>query len=160
MSVIEIAVKGQEATSYELLITVANAASTVSAIIATQLLTPTKSVACVDDDTTTCGSSVVNTDSVDTYYASDGPFRFTYYTLLLTGIAITAAIIFVPFLPKSIDECHEWKDRYASTGTRTYIGMLSLFITVIVVAYGVMGAILLLDPQTSCLEFIGGSGCQ
>jgi hypothetical protein len=40
MAVIELAKPGQEATTYELIITVANSASLLNGILSTQLLTP------------------------------------------------------------------------------------------------------------------------
>ena len=48
MSVIELSKPGQEATTYELLITVANAALTFSGIVATQLLFPLKATDCTE----------------------------------------------------------------------------------------------------------------
>jgi hypothetical protein len=72
MAVIEISKTGQEATTYELLITVSNAAITVNRIIATQLLAPLKSIACqplnlADDDAnpvfSSCSSGQVDISS-------------------------------------------------------------------------------------------------
>ena len=46
MAVIELSKPGLEATTYELIITSSNAASTVAGIIGTQLLSPLKSSGC------------------------------------------------------------------------------------------------------------------
>ena len=46
MAVIELAKPGQEAITYELIVSVANAALTVTVVLATQLLSPFDSVTC------------------------------------------------------------------------------------------------------------------
>ena len=53
MAVIELAKPGQEAITYELIVSVANAGLTVTVVLATQLLTPFNAVTCSypnDDD--------------------------------------------------------------------------------------------------------------
>jgi hypothetical protein len=94
MAVIELAKKGQEATTYELLVTVGNSALLVNGIVSTQLLTPFHAVACSTgdddgddgDDDYVCGSHVVDTDSRSTFESSHGPWRFTKYNLVLNSI--------------------------------------------------------------------------
>ena len=66
MAVIELARPGQEATTYELIVTVGNAASVVNGIISTQLLTPMHSVGC-DDDSGQCSSDTVVVTSKSSY---------------------------------------------------------------------------------------------
>ena len=132
MAVIELAKPGQEATTYELIVTVGNAAATVNGIISTQLLTPMNSVGC-DDDYGNCPSNTVVVTSKSSFDSSDGPSRFTNYTLLLTGVSIGATLLFTPFLPSSKDECHEWKligEEMGSSTTRGYITLAMAVITV------------------------------
>ena len=37
---------------------------------------------------------------------------------------------------------------------------LTLVVAVVIVVYGIVGSVLLLDKRTSCLKFIGGPGCK
>ncbi len=132
MAVIELARPGQEATTYELIVTVGNAALTANGVISTQLLTPMKSVGC-DDDYGNCPSDTVVVTSPSSFDSSDGPNRFTQYTLLLTGISIGACLIFTRFLPSSKDECHEWKMLGERMGTSKKRGIMALLLAIITV---------------------------
>jgi hypothetical protein len=130
MAVIELARPGQEATTYELIVTVGNAALTANGVISTQLLTPMNAVGCSDP---TCPSDTVNINDESTFNDSHGPRRFTNYTLLLTGISIAAALIFTRFLPASKDECQEWKKAGERQGTSKRRGIFALFLAVVTV---------------------------
>ena len=57
-----------------------NAASTVSAILATQLLWSVQANGCEED----CGSDEVDISSEEAFDASDGPARFSHYEILLS----------------------------------------------------------------------------
>jgi len=82
MAVIELAKPGQEATTYELLISIANASSNLASIVSTQLLFAFSGNGCTDDD---CDDSdEVDLTSVASYEASNGPYRYTLYTLCLS----------------------------------------------------------------------------
>lgn len=157
MAVIELSKPGQEATTYELLITVNNAASTVSSIIATQLLAPLKA--------TDCSEYPCSGDEVDIYNGSEGfeatsgPQRYTNYCLCLISISIACCFVFVPFLPKDKGECHEWREAGIKSGLSRKIGYFSCLLSAFMVLYGFVTGILLLDSNTSCLAAVGGSGC-
>eukprot|EP00981_Chlorochromonas_danica_P010949 scaffold3553_cov180-Ochromonas_danica.AAC.16 len=156
MAVIELAMPGLEATTYELIITVGNAAQTVSGIIGTQLLTPLNAVTCSGtEDTSTC----VDASSRSAYFDSDGPDRFMHYTLVLMGIGIGCCFVFVPFLPASKEECKEWKEKGERAGGNTMRAICALILAACVVGYGVACASLLLNTKTSCEPAVGGSGC-
>jgi len=103
MAVIELAQPGQEAITYELIVSVANAALTVTVVIATQLLMPFDSVTCRSggDDDGTCATNQVNVYSIDAYNDSDGPARFTRYSLVCLGISFVSLVVFTPFLPRT-----------------------------------------------------------
>lgn len=132
MAVIEVAMPGLEATSYELLVTVGNACNTVNGIISTQLLTPLKSAGC-EDDTGNCASDTVNVNDKSSYQASHGPSRFTNYTLVLTSISLTACFIFTRFLPASKEECHLWRLEGERTGESKSRGRISLILAFIII---------------------------
>jgi hypothetical protein len=136
MAVIELALPGQEATTLEFILTAANAAMTVNGIISTQLLTPMDAVGC-DDDSGNCPSNTVVVTDQTSYNNSDGPNRFTNYTLVLVAIAIAGALIFTPFLPASKEECYEWKKKGEEVGTSKTRGYINLVIAFI--AIGVRG---------------------
>ena len=57
--------------------------------------------------------------------------------------------------------CHEWNALGDVVAYRYKIirGVFGSFLAVVVVLYGLMASILLLDSKTSCLEIVGGSGC-
>ena len=158
MSVIELSKPGLEATTYELVITVGNAASTLSSIIATQLLTPLNVVGC-EETANSCSSHEVSINSPQDFDRTNGPIRYTRYCLILIFISITCCCIFVQFLPKSKQQCHEWKELGERIGVSKKIGYFSLVISIITVLYGFIVAILLLNPSTSCLAIVGGRGC-
>lgn len=135
MAVIELALPGQEATTYELIVTTGNAALTLNGVIGTQLLTPMKATSCEDDDSSCATSSdSVDVTTTETYTDSDGPYRFTCYTLVLVSISIVASFIFTRFLPASKEECQEWKEKGEALGTSRTRGRLAIFLSLIVIA--------------------------
>ena len=105
MAVIELAKPGQEATTFELIISVGNAALLLNGIIATQFLTPLKCTACTDDDQSNCPSDSVNVSS------PNGRYKYTKYTLTLMSISVVACCVFTRFLPRSVEDCHLLKER-------------------------------------------------
>lgn len=133
MAVIELALPGQEATTYELIITVGNAALTLNGVISTQLLTPTNARSCEDD---TCSSDTVDVTSVDSYNHSNGPERFTTYTIVLTIVSLSACAIFVQFLPSSKQECQTWKEEGERLGTSEMRGKVAIVMSSIIVLVG------------------------
>ena len=157
MSVIELSKPGQEATTYELLITVCNASLQFSGIVATQMLTPLNAVACED---TPCPSNEVDiSNGGEGFDNSNGPSRYTNYCLILLGITFFSTLVFTRLLPDSKAQCHEWRDAGIKAGLSKRIGYVSLFLSVFMVLYGFIAGILLLDTSTSCLAIVGGSGC-
>lgn len=135
MAVIELAKPGQEATTYELIVTVGNAALTLNGIIATQLLTPLNAVGCLDDDG--CPSDTVNLNDEQSYRDSAGPKRFTNYAIVLFCISVTACFIFTQYLPRSKIECYEWKMKGEELGTSRKRGYLTLFLATVTIAVSI-----------------------
>ena len=168
MAVIELAKKGQESTTYELIISTANSASNISFVIATQILSLVNANTC-DNDDGTCPDQEVNLSSKAAYQTTDGPNKFTDYTFMIFAINIIGMIIFTPFLPKQKKECEEWRDQGNSFVnspnpiiaffTPERVGWTSTIIAVITISYQILSAIMLLNPNTSCLQAFGGSGC-
>lgn len=161
LSVIELAKPGQEATTYELIITVGNSASTLSGVFATQMLTPLRCAACENDPSTMyeCPYNSVDTYNAYTYEHTDGPSRYTSYQLTLLFISITCCLIFTPFLPMNKAQCHEWRRQGIAEGTNELRGYLCLLAAAAIMIYGFVVAVLLLDSSTSCLPAVGGTGC-
>lgn len=179
MAVIELAKKGQEATTYELIISTANSAGTISTIIATQLLAPLHANTC-SLPSGTCPNDEVNTSSYDAYKTTGGPNKFMAYTLLIFAINITGILTFTRFLPRQKSQCEEWKnqnydaaahlnagwcalcsrvnDIYVSNRAR--VGYTSSLIATAIIVYEVVTAVALLNPSWSCLTAFGGGGCQ
>ena len=156
--------KPTEATTYELVITTANTASSVSTILATQLLTPLRSAACtnadLDDDTyyyssiLGCSSNTVDITSVKTYFKSDGPNKFTTYCLVLTMMSIFFCFVFTPFLPSSKDECQIWKAKGEAQGDSSRRGLLALVLAVSVVLVSLLsvGLHLSMGRSSECVH--------
>lgn len=133
IAIIELAKTGLEATTFELLVTVGNSALLVNGVISTQMLTPLNAVSCDGDGG--CGSHTVSTTSQQSFNDSDGPWRYTQYTLILNSISVAACFIFTPFLPKSKEQCHEWKligDQKGNSTTRARIGLVMCVVTILV----------------------------
>lgn len=80
MAVIELSQPGLEATTYELMTSLGNAAMTVSGILATQLLWSVNANGCEED----CSENEVDISSRESFDNSNGPSRFSYYELLLS----------------------------------------------------------------------------
>jgi hypothetical protein len=108
---------------------VGNAAQTVNGIISTQLLTPMKAVGCDSDDD--CPSDTVDVNNKYSFDHSNGPSRFTNYSYVLIGVAIGATLLVTPFLPKSKEECHDWKKIGDKRGNSQSRGLFTLFLAVI-----------------------------
>ena len=159
MAVIELAKKGLEATTYELLISVGNSALTVGSLLSTQMLMGTKATGCQNEDPDTCGSNTVALASVQSYEDSDGPSRFANYTFLIIGIQILGTLVFTPFLPRSKEECHEWRELGIKAGSSATRGKVVIAGATFIITYGITAAILLLNDSTSCEQAVGGTGC-
>jgi hypothetical protein len=164
MAVIELARPGQEAITYELIISVANSASQLSTIIATQLLHPMGATTCssnyVDDDS--CLSQQINLHDQETYEDTNGPRKFTNYQLVVLSVNIVSMLIFTEFLPRQKDECQRWKElgengKFPLSPSR--VGFVSALIAIVILAYQMISTVILLNPDTSCLPAFGGSGC-
>ena len=79
---------------------------------------------------------------------------------IIVAIAIPANLYFTQFLPKHKRECLEWKLEGEKEGKSLKRGVISIIICVCLVIYGVGACFLLLVPDTSCLEIVGGEGCR
>ena len=123
----------------------------VSGILSTQLLDAVNANGCDNDDPDTCSSDTVALDSSSSYVDSAGPRRFSNYTFLITGIQILGAILFIPFLPNSKDECKEWKRKGEEMGGSDTRAWICLIGALIIITYGIIATSLLLDPSTSCM---------
>jgi amino acid transporter len=126
----------------------------VSYIFATQLMTPLDAAGCTSSP---CPPNTVDLNNFD---ASDGPRRFSLYTLVITSIAVSGALLFTRFLPRQREQCHEWKKEGEEQTGSNLRGAAVVVVTTLVVAYGVLGSVLLLIPSTSCYAWIGGEGCR
>jgi hypothetical protein len=160
LSVIELAQPGLEATTYELIVTVGNACLTVSNIIGTQILVPANAIGCQLLDYSKCAADSVSITSISGFIATDGPSRYTNYTWIIFAVNIVNASIWVWFLPRSIAHCAEWKAEGIAKGNSQIRGYIASGMCLVMVAYGLICAVLLLDPKTSCLKIVGGNGCQ
>jgi len=116
MAVIELAEPGLEATSYELIISVANCSTIINNFLATQLLTIMNIETCIDRSHMHCQRNprAVNLASVETFFGSNGPNQFMIYSVVMFAINIVSCAMFTRFLPKSREQCRVWK--YASQG--------------------------------------------
>lgn len=88
--------------------------------------------------------------------------RSTSYLLVTTIVSLAATACFTCFLPTQRAMCQQWKalGETASARQRDVRAALTLVVAVVIVAYGIVGSVLLLDKRTSCLKFIGGPGCK
>ena len=159
MAVIELAKFGQEAVTYELIVSAANAAAIVSYIVSTQMLPLEKANLCENSgtDDVTCTDDQVPTKN---FLDHSGPSRFSKYTLIILGVNIGATLIFTQFLPRQKWECAKWKEEGEKAGSPAWVGVAGIVIAVAIIFYGIATIFLLLDPRTSCLPAVGGMGCD
>jgi hypothetical protein len=160
LSVIELARPGLEATTYELIVTVGNACITVASIVGTQLMIPTKIIGCQDLNADNCSADSVAITGKDNFFKTDGPDRYTNYTILVFVISAVNSCIWVWFLPRSIAHCAQWQLEGEKSGNSTTRGYIAAGMCGVVMTYGFLTAFLLLDENTSCLKIVGGSGCS
>jgi hypothetical protein len=131
LAVMELSKPGLESTTYELIITVGNACQLANGVISTQLLYPMRAVGCTDNVAHCDLSTSVVVTSKDSFEASDGPNRFRNYALLLFGITLAACLVFTPFLPRSKDECKQWKELGHKAGCSETRGKVALALCVV-----------------------------
>lgn len=136
-------------------------------ILSTQLLSPLKAVTCtqstVDDATAgACTADQVNVFSQQTFQDTDGPRKFTIYSVVILSISLCALAFFTRFLPRQKFECAEWK-ALGDTGkfwlSPNSVGRTSAAIASTIVLYQIFSSTALLNPSTACLTMFGGSGC-
>ena len=130
VAVIEVAKAGQEASTYEFLSTVLNNGWSFCLFLCSQLLIPLKTGGCTDD-LADCNANTVDISSVEKYEASDGPWKFTQYALVINAISIFGVLVFTSYLPANVEECHEWKKAGEKAGNSVTRGYVSLAILVI-----------------------------
>jgi hypothetical protein len=126
--------QGQEASTYELIISINNTCLTISTVLATQLLTPFHCIGCTDSGTCDSRSSV-DISSAAAYESSHGPYRFTVYCVSLCFISIAGCLLFTPFLPSGKAECAVLRDlsEASSDDKRMTRGLITCVIAVSVV---------------------------
>lgn len=156
--VIEIAKPGQEATTFELLMTLANASQGLSLLASVSMLYITNSNVCTSSDAT-CDADNVDLRSEAAYETSSGPSRFSQYTILLGLLSVATVSLAVQFFPGSREECNQWSAAGKIFKHRRFVGRLTLTICILTLTYVVVASVLLLDSNTSCLRQLGGSGC-
>ena len=79
--------------------------------------------------------------------------------VVAVGIALVANFVFTQFLPRQKDHCAEWKRRGEELGNSKLRAYLCIGAVFVIVSYGIMASVLLLDTNTSCLKLFGGAGC-
>jgi len=158
MAVIELALPGQEAVTYELVISTGNAAGTVSGIISTQLLTPFNAIGCSVPPCPSNTVAIYPSPDDQAYFDSKGPQRFAEYTYTVLTINIVACLIFTRFLPVQKYMCAEWKKQGEESGFNRPSGYASLVIAIVIIFYGILATFMIMDPNTSCLRAFGGTG--
>ena len=128
---------------------------TVSSILSTQLLTPLHAATC---QAPSCPPDTIDMNNFD---ASGGPKKSTVYLLVITGISLFCTCLFTSFLPTQKAMCAAWKKKgeEAGEGHRDRRAVVTLGVAMLIVMYGIVGSVLLLDPKLSCSKFIGGPGC-
>jgi hypothetical protein len=120
MAVIELAKKGLESTAFELIVSVANAGTIINNYLATELLAALQITTC--DERNDTGNDAqesfqcrraggVNIATKAAFLATDGPWLFTKYSLVMFAINILGIWVFTRFLPKDKEQCKNWKQK-------------------------------------------------
>lgn len=154
--VVEIAIKGLEATTFEVTSTLQLAAFSITSLLGTQLLGLFKAESCNGNDYSDC----INVTDVSGYLTSNGPYLYTRYSIILILIGAFALVAFTPFLPSSVAECHARKEWGNNIGWKRARVGATLTLVGCMVIYALVTGALLLNSSTACLKFVGGSGCD
>jgi hypothetical protein len=122
--------------------------------------------------------------SMKAYRQTNGPSKFTAYSLFIFGINVFGILVFTRFLPRQKDQCREWRDQVYDEAAhaepirsiadltkiatrinawyvrdRVRVGHTSLGIATAIISYEIISAVALLNPNWSCLAAFGGGGC-
>jgi hypothetical protein len=82
-----------------------------------------------------------------------------YYLLSLVGIALVAKVVLTQFLPRQKEHCAEWKRKGELQGKSVRRAYFFMGAVVVIVSYGILASVLLLDANTACMPLFGGAGC-
>jgi hypothetical protein len=74
-------------------------------------------------------------------------------------VNICAAFAFGFFLPTGIRQCKDLQTQ-RQVGNNVIRGYAMIAFATIMLTYTLTVAVLLLNPSTSCLAFVGGGGCS
>jgi preprotein translocase subunit SecG len=135
-----------------------------------------------DDDPASCPSDTVDVMGGGNFVSTDGPRRFSVYTVFIIAVNLVATLLFVQFLPPQKEQCHAWRKKVCQVaflrimlihikmdscyvqgeiaGRGQYVGYAAVTIAAVIVLYGIIISILLMDNSTACLGAVGGTGCN
>jgi len=121
LAITELAPKGQETITYEVVLSVANSAITINNLLATQLLPLLGIDTCVRSVKTHCRDrpGSVNLGSTQSFDETGGPRNFSNYTWTIFAVNMAAMLVFTPFLPGNKQQCHEWSKKHSNSSTAT-----------------------------------------
>jgi hypothetical protein len=133
----------------------------LAGIIGTQMLLPFDANSCTAAGDTGCVDLSGETASAATsaYNASDGPSRWTHYSIAVVVVNLIGLLGFTHFLPASKEECHALGKEQRGIYNEKRRAVITAVIIVLLVIYSIVASTLLMIPATSCLQFVGGNGC-
>ena len=111
MAIIELAPAGQETVTYEVILTTANSAIIIANLLATQLLAIMGIDTCVRSLHNSCSGnpSAVNLHGKLAFKATQGPQKFTNYSVVIFCINMAGMMLFTRFLPSGKQQCRGWR---------------------------------------------------
>jgi hypothetical protein len=156
--VIEIAVKGLEATTFEMLGVLIYSAQFANTIISEQVMNPLGANLCESDTQTKCVTPTYG--DIPAFVDSSGPKTWAIFSVVIICIQLGITTISISFLPGSIEECKKLKSwsNSLTAGNKRRVAA-TMFAVIVLVSYAVVSSALLMDSSTSCLKFVGGDGC-
>jgi len=139
MAAVEMAPKGFEATTYELLASTSNGYVLVNNVVGTALMAPFQLAE------TTADNETPETD-----------MNMQNYTLIISAMNIGGMLAAIWFFPTGRAMCHEWKEK---GGHRLRVAVASFTLVAFTTIYSIVASILGVIPATACLQIVGGDGC-
>ncbi|CAE7732688.1 unnamed protein product [Symbiodinium pilosum] len=142
LMIIELSEPGLEGLCYGLIGTLMNASQPVSTALSNQLF----------------GLFRPSLSELQNYIADTLSFRATVaWSYVLTYVASLLGMCALPLIPRQKSDAQKWKKESRSS---PILASFVLAIPSLSLPYGVTVLLLASQPQTACLRWVGGPGCQ
>ena len=142
LMIIELSERGREGMCFGLIATLQNASLPLATVVSNQIY----------------GLFRPNLSELENYMADTPQFRSTVAWSYVLSYAMSLMSLFLlPLIPKQKEDAQRRKEEWSSSPTAA---TLVLGIPAICLVYAVTVLLLASQPQTACMHWVGGPGCE